>query len=264
MRHRRKGRKLGRSPSHQRALLRNLASALLLTERDAEQDDNAPKVKGRIVTTLHKAKEVRPLVEKCVTIARRSIPAQEDAQRFDTDAERNSSEWRRWRESDEYRQWNQAMAPVVAARRRALQLLGDKQAVQILFDDVAPRFANRDGGYTRIVRLAKPRLGDAGTRVILEFVGVRDRVIERSEAPAFESDNEPDEVAETAQTQAAAESGGALSRAGRRDRTRVAGVGTPVRPRGLAWKDLAYNVSSAGDRLLSRRGWRRWRNAWRG
>ena len=52
MRHRRQGRKLGRNPNHQRALLRSLASALILTERDAEDDDNAPKVKGRIITTL--------------------------------------------------------------------------------------------------------------------------------------------------------------------------------------------------------------------
>ena len=46
-----------------------------------------------------------------------------------------------------------------------------KQAVSVLFEEVAPRFADRDGGYTRILRLAKPRLGDAGTRAILEFVG---------------------------------------------------------------------------------------------
>ena len=58
MRHRKRGRKLGRSPKHQRALLRSLASALFLTERDAELDDNAPKVKGRIITTVAKAKEV--------------------------------------------------------------------------------------------------------------------------------------------------------------------------------------------------------------
>ena len=64
MRHRRRGRVLGRSPSHQRALLRNLASALFLTERDAEGEPNAPKIKGRITTTLAKAKEVRPLVER--------------------------------------------------------------------------------------------------------------------------------------------------------------------------------------------------------
>ena len=77
MRHRKRGRHLGRSPNHQRALLRNLASALFLTERetDADLDKNIPKVKGRIVTTLHKAKEVRPLVEKCITIARRFAAA---------------------------------------------------------------------------------------------------------------------------------------------------------------------------------------------
>ena len=63
MRHRRKGRVLGRSPSHQRALLRNLASALMLTEQEVEPgEQGAAKVKGLIITTLPKAKEVRPLV----------------------------------------------------------------------------------------------------------------------------------------------------------------------------------------------------------
>ncbi|MGI9427777.1 MAG: bL17 family ribosomal protein [Bythopirellula sp.] len=186
MRHRRKGRVLGRSPSHQRALLRNLASSLFLTERDAEFDENAPKVKGRIVTTVSKAKEVRPLVEKCVTIARRSLAASQEAAQHESPAERGSQEWKSWRSSDKWQAWNQAIAPVVAARRRCVTLLGNKQAVEILFDDIAPRFADRPGGYTRIVRLAQPRLGDAGTQAILEFVGVRDRVVQKSEKPAFE------------------------------------------------------------------------------
>ncbi len=186
MRHRRKGRTLGRSPSHQRALLKNLASALFLTERDAEDDENKPKVKGRIVTTLQKAKEVRPVVEKCITLARRSMAAQEAADQFATDAERNTEAWRQWRQSDQWKKWVDAISPVVRARRRALELLGDKQAVRILFDEVAPRFADRPGGYTRVMRLAKPRLGDAGTRAILEFVGVRDRVHQKAQAPQFE------------------------------------------------------------------------------
>ncbi len=195
MRHRRRGRKLGRNPSHQRALLRNLASALFLTERDAEFDNNAPKVKGRVITTIAKAKEVRPLVEKCITIARRSLTAQDEARKYATDAEHNTDAWRSWRGGDEWKKWNAAIAPALAARRRTLRLLGDRQAVSILFDDIAPRFADRDGGYTRILRLAHPRLGDAGTRAILEFVGVHDRVIEHAERPAFD---EPEEEASAA------------------------------------------------------------------
>ena len=191
MRHRRRGRKLGRNPNHQRALLRNLASALILTERDAEDDDNKPKVKGRIITTLQKAKEVRPLVERCVTIARRALPHQEAADELEPDAERHSEEWRAWRQQRAAgTEWNQAIAPVVAARRRVLRLLGDKQAVRILFSEIAPRFADRPGGYTRVLRLAKPRLGDAGTRAILEFVGVHDRKRRRAAKPSFEAEPE--------------------------------------------------------------------------
>lgn len=195
MRHRHRGRKLGRNPKHQRALLRSLASALLLTERDAELDANQPKVKGRIITTIAKAKEVRPLVEKCITLACRAQAADETAEQFGTDADRGSDAWNAWRTSDRWHQWNAAIAPVLAARRRCLRLLGDKQAVRVLFDEIAPRFVDRSGGYTRIVRLASPRLGDGGTRAILELVGVRDRVIERSTKPTFEEPEESEPAA---------------------------------------------------------------------
>lgn len=202
MRHRRKGRVLGRNPSHQRALLRNLASSLLLTERDAEFDENPPKVKGRIITTVSKAKEVRPLIEKCITIARRALSSLEAAAEHESSAERGTQEWKSWRTSDKWQTWNQAIAPALAARRRCVTLLGNKEAVQILFDDIAPRFADRPGGYTRIIRLAKPRLGDAGQQAILEFVGVHDRKTEKSEKPAF--DDAPvaeDPVAEVEESQ---------------------------------------------------------------
>jgi large subunit ribosomal protein L17 len=172
--------------------LKSLASALFLTERDAEFDENKPKVKGRIVTTITKAKEVRPLVERCITIAVRGLAAQESASEFATHADRGSEEWKSWRTSDRWQRWNAAVAPAVAARRRCLKLLGNKEAMLVLFDTVAPRFTDRPGGYTRIVRLAKPRLGDAGTRAILEFVGVRDRVVERSVRPSFEGEPTPD------------------------------------------------------------------------
>lgn len=184
MRHRRKGRVLGRSPSHQRALLRNLASALFLTEGTFEVDEpGAPKVPGRIVTTLAKAKEVRPLVEKCITIAKRGIAASAGAEEFQAPAERDTAAWKSWRESETWRKWSQARAPLVTARRRVTTLLGDKQAARILFEKVAPRFTDRPGGYTRIMKLATPRLGDAGPRAILEFVGP---AVESAPAPTVE------------------------------------------------------------------------------
>ena len=171
MRHRKKGRILGRSPSHQRALLRNLASALMLTERDADSDEvGAPAVKGRIITTVAKAKEVRPLVERCVTLAKKGLRAEGHAKSYGTDAERDSAEWKKWRKSDQWNQWAQAIAPAVAARRKAVTLLGSKQAVRVLFEEIAPRYSDRPGGYTRILKLAKPRLGDAGPQALLEFV----------------------------------------------------------------------------------------------
>jgi large subunit ribosomal protein L17 len=196
--------------------LRSLASALILTERDATGEENEPKVKGRIITTLPKAKEVRPLVEKCVTIACRVLPDQGNADALGTSAPRFSEKWKAWRTSSQWREWNAAIAPVVAARRRTLRLLGDKQAVSILFAELAPRFAERRGGYTRILRLAKPRLGDAGDRAILEFVGVHDRQRKKSTKPAIEPEVAPSAAevakAESSQPEASAvESGAAPS-----------------------------------------------------
>lgn len=116
MRHRMAHRKLGRRPSHRRALLRNLAATLI--------------EHGHLRTTLAKAKEVRPFVERLVTLGRRSD---------------------------------------LAARRRALQILPRKQVVRHLFSDVAPRFQERPGGYTRILKLG-PRQGDGAPMARIEFV----------------------------------------------------------------------------------------------
>ncbi|MEO1525878.1 MAG: L17 family ribosomal protein [Planctomycetota bacterium] len=199
MRHRRRGRTLGRSPSHRKALLKNLASALFLTERDAEFDDNAPKVAGRITTTLQKAKEVRPLVEKCITIAKKALPAADAAKEFGCDAGRNTEAYQKWRKSDDWAKWCAARAPYVAAQRRVVQLIGDREATAVLFDTIAERYVDRPGGYTRVMRLAMPRLGDAGTRAILELVGKNDRVTRKAEKPAFDvEDDEPKEEAAAA------------------------------------------------------------------
>jgi large subunit ribosomal protein L17 len=200
MRHKKIGRRLGRSSSHRKALMRNLASSLILTERDDEfyegmfQSDGKtavrpPAVKGRIVTTLPKAKEVRPVIERCITIAKRALPVEQAAEQFATTAERNSEQWIKWRKSDQWKKWSVAMAPVVNAKRRAFRLLGNKDAVRLLFNAIAPRYVDRNGGYTRILKLSKTRLGDAGDRAIIEFVGVRDRVKKKAQRPQFESES---------------------------------------------------------------------------
>lgn len=197
MRHRRRGRKLGRSPKHRRAMLRNMACSLILTEDFYEEGDPLkPKVPGRIVTTLPKAKEVRRLVERCVRMACRAVEIEEQAQAHATEAERGTEAWQSWRDGDGWQKWNQAIAPAVAIRRRLVALLGGnrqaKRAVQVLVEEIAPRYLDRPGGYTRILRLARPRLGDAGTRAILEFVGVRDRQAREAIAPAFDTEPEPE------------------------------------------------------------------------
>lgn len=128
MRHRVAGSKLGRTTSHRTAMLRNMAVSLIEHER--------------ITTTQPKAKTLRPLVEKLVTLAK---------------------------------------DPSLHHRRLAFARLRDKDAVQKLFDVLGPRFQERPGGYCRIMKLAKPRLGDAGTRAIIEFVE-RSEVEEEVEA----------------------------------------------------------------------------------
>ena len=212
MRHKRRGRRLGRSSSHRKAMMRNMATSLFLTvrreeERHLKADEDGIKFPedGRIRTTLQKAKEVRGLVEKCITLAVRTRESIKHAESLNPGDERTSE----WRQSDAGREWAAARAPVVAAQRRIMQLLGNKRkkkrmelkenskqrkrgrvrdqrllpdgrlgirptpqrrAVHVLFEILAERFEDRPGGYTRILRLAEPRLGDAGTRAILEII----------------------------------------------------------------------------------------------
>lgn len=200
-----KGRKLGRNASHRRAMFRNMASSLIRSVRVDEDDPQAPKVPGRIVTTVAKAKELRPFVERLVTMARKSLVHAERAAEFDTNADRNTDAWKSWRESETWNKWNQAIAPAVAYRRRAFALLRDKEAVDILFSELAERFQDRPGGYTRVVRLADVRLGDAGEQALIEFVGERDRVAKRSAAPMVVEDDEETPAEESAVDESAAE-----------------------------------------------------------
>ncbi|MBN1942270.1 MAG: 50S ribosomal protein L17 [Phycisphaerae bacterium] len=134
MRHRVAGKQLSRTTSHRRALRRNQAASLFQH--------------GAIRTTEVKAKELRRFVEKLITIAREgTLHARRRvlAQLRDRDAYA-------WDETEKD------------------YLPEDKTIVQKLFDDIAPRYADRPGGYTRIIRLSDRRIGDAGVQVILQLV----------------------------------------------------------------------------------------------
>ncbi len=190
-------------------MYRNMASSLIRTVRVDEEDAAGPKVAGRIVTTVPKAKELRPYVERLVTMARQAIPHQEAASEFATDAERHTPEWKQWRTSDQWQKWNQTIAPAVSLRRKAFALLRDKEALDILFNELGERFRDRPGGYTRVVQLAQRRLGDSGKQALIEFVGERDRVRRKRAAPvvvgqaAPESESAPvasDDIADDAAT----------------------------------------------------------------
>lgn len=197
MRHRKSGRYLGRNASHRRAMFRNMATSLVTSARPNEDDPQKPKVAGRIITTVEKAKELRPRIEKLITLAKKALPHLEAAEQFATSAQKNTPEWKEWRKSDRWKQWVQAISPAVALRRRAFAALRDKAAVEILFDDLAPRYRERPGGYTRIVRLAEVRLGDAGRKALIEFVGENDRrKAKKRTAPVVRTEETVDTAAE--------------------------------------------------------------------
>ena len=107
------------------------------------------------------------------------------------------------------------MAPAITARRRVFSMLRDKEAVEILFDEIAPRMEDRPGGYTRVLKLANVRLGDAGAQAILEFVGKNDRVKQKSQKPAFvDNDPAPEKEEEEETTEEASDDAAAVATAG--------------------------------------------------
>jgi large subunit ribosomal protein L17 len=146
MRHRVAHRKLGRVTEHRLAMLRNQATALLRHEH--------------ITTTVPRAKELRPFVERLITIAKRGLAGGEDN------------------------------GKALHARRLVMQDLQDREVVGKLFDTVAPRFEGRPGGYTRLLRIGF-RKGDAAEVAQVELVGSEFNPRAKAEADAKQTEATP-------------------------------------------------------------------------
>jgi len=166
MRHRVAGRQLGRTKEHRLAMRRNMVASLIQHET--------------ISTTIEKAKEVKPFAEKLITLAKKGT---------------------------------------LAARRQAIALLGNRDIIDYedgnavrkgtivgkLFSELGPRYLDRPGGYTRIIRLSLRRLGDNGQLVLLQLVGSEESIKKQTKKRSRKKTKKAVEVKETAEDQKAAE-----------------------------------------------------------
>ena len=155
MRHRNAGFKLGRNTSHRRALLRNLVTSVIIEDR--------------VETTIAKAKAIRPLVEKMITLGKKGD---------------------------------------LHSRRQALAFLMTDDSVKRLFDTVAPRYGDRQGGYLRIVKTGFQK-GDGAEKAFIELLGAEKQLDEkrqkRTEAKAKKREELEKQLEESKKSEAAEE-----------------------------------------------------------
>ena len=158
MRHLKRTAKLGRKSQHRNMMLSNLVSSLIKHRR--------------ITTTLAKAKAAQQVAERMVTLGKRGHTA---AAAADSESDARSKA-RKLADNVHCRRLvaarlHQQPRSLFKSKEERLKWRESEDVVTILFDKIAPTFKDRAGGYTRIVKLATPRRGDAGELAILEFVG---------------------------------------------------------------------------------------------
>lgn len=170
MRHLVAHRKLGRTSAHRKALLRNLCTSLVLHER--------------IETTLPKAKELRPFVERVITLGRRARAARDAGQ---SDAAVHAT-----RQAAEFFFAGNANYDSKQHDQQAERTAG-VAALQKITGELAERFATRPGGYTRIYKLG-PRKGDGAEKALIEFIGSEDKqaVKDKTENKTEKTDKKAD------------------------------------------------------------------------
>jgi large subunit ribosomal protein L17 len=165
MRHRNRGRHLNRNAAHRRSLFRNLARALFTHES--------------IVTTLPKAKELRPFAEKLITLAKKADAATKGIGPVNEKLDEKGRK-----------------AKALHYRRQAMALLGPTHGTEIwdkndkstgdtvlkkLFREIGPRYADRPGGYTRILKQHYRRLGDAGATAVIQLMKAGEKKVMMTE-----------------------------------------------------------------------------------
>lgn len=156
MRHRMAHRKLGRTSEHRKALLRNLCTSLIVNER--------------LITTLPKAKELRPFAERAITLGKRALAS--DAPEAALHARRQAAAY--------FHTGNTNRVPDGGYKRPQAPRTAGVSALSKLFDEIATRFADRPGGYTRILKLGV-RKGDGAEMALIELIGSEAKAVVEEE-----------------------------------------------------------------------------------
>lgn len=173
MRHRKAGRRLNRTTAHRTAMLRNMAASLF--------------EHGQITTTVPKAKTLQPFVEKIITLAKKGDLHSRRLVVSKLGGDRRGFDWlylpKNANEAEtehvsKLRDRAEQFFPVPSSdqveRNRYGELRSSPKLVRHIFENVAPRFADRAGGYTRVVRIGYNRLGDGAELCVIQFVGAED------------------------------------------------------------------------------------------